>query len=186
MRLDVKYWLAERRKGPGEVESPEPETEAENQCTDENEARYNELQEEIWSYADERPKGFWETVYLTVAVARLKHRGAFLAFAEWTLEHAVDVLHAEREANIHNARHYGWRLALEARRAKYVKHAGRWPDPARPGLEFVQKLLASVKDHVDSMGPLENRAYAAATFVRLSKHERAALVAYAEARDNEA
>lgn len=186
MRRDVKFWLAERRKGPGEVVSPEPETEAENQCTDENEARYNELQEEIWSFAAERPKGFWETVYLTVAVAKLKHRGAFLAFAEWTLEHAVDVLHAEQEQNAHNARHYGWRLALEARRAKYVKHAGRWPDPARPGLEFVEKLLASIKDHVATMGPLENRTYAAGCFVRLTKRERQELAAYAEARENEA
>jgi len=186
MRLDVKYWLAERRKGPSEGESPEPETEVENQYTDENEARYNELQEEIWSYSDEKPKGFWEAAYLTVAVARRKHRGAFLAFAEWTLEHAVDVLHAEAELDLLSARQAGLRLARQMRRTKWIEHAGQWPDAARAGLHFVETLLASIKDHVATMGALENRTYAAACFARLTKRERAELVAYAEAVDNEA
>ena len=55
---------------------------------------------------------------------------------------------------------------MEVRRAKWIKHAGQWPDPPRPGLQFVRKLLASITDHVAVMGLLENSTDAAACLAR--------------------
>lgn len=56
MRLNLKHWVAKKRRGSGEGESPEPETEVENQYTDERESCLSEHQEEIGAYAEESQK----------------------------------------------------------------------------------------------------------------------------------
>lgn len=152
-----------------------------NQNTDKLAARLKEMQEELWAYWDEKPSNFPELVYAVIGTARLRHPGFFLQVAEVVLLEAVDVLEAEREADLISLRHKGLHL-LRRKRFENIAEAngGKFPDAARAGLWFVESLLAAVRDHADCMGKLENRAYAAACFPRLTKRERAELMALAE------
>jgi hypothetical protein len=169
-------------KKPPAVEAGGSEAKNENnQSTDKLAARLKEMQEELWAYWDEKPDNFPELVYAVIGTARLRHPGFFLQVAEAVLREAADVLEAERKADSVSLRHKGVHFARTRRREKIAQaNGGKFPDPARAGLWFLESLLAAVRDHADCMGKLENRAYATACFPRLTKRERAELSALAE------
>lgn len=169
-------------EGPPARGNAEGGAKANNQNTDDFNDRLNELKEECFSFATEKPRDFSELAVLLVAVIRAKSPIFFRWFAELVLEQVIDQAESENEWANRSAAHMTQR---RLRREKYIKHHGRWPDPAAAGLEWTELLVAAVRDHIGACGPFEVRAYAVATWLRLTPRERRAIVEFAEGRSDE-
>jgi len=166
-------------RGPRNEAPPASEAEGDgaengnNQNTEEISPRLAALQEELWAFTNERPKCTMELAILAAGALRDQYPIAFRWYAEMILNCATELLEEEAEYGGRSAAHF---RQLSLRREKYEKHSGRWPDPAAAGLRYVEFALARARDHMAECSCFEARAYACASWLRLTPRERREII----------
>lgn len=162
--------LGPETKGPGDLSSPEPETETKTQYTDKLAARLEALKAEITPDCLDPAHWLVELAMCSASVLATQKPYAFKVLVETVLQLEELVRDDWGPARWFSFTGDGRRDARPAIRAERARTA-----KAR-SLLFQEVVIAGVRDHCGVMGKLEARAYAAGVWPLLSPRDRRALI----------